>query len=55
MGLPGKMDRMGHSSTQAALIYLRGGAQRQRIIAEAVSDMVRSALENPPDGQAGSR
>jgi hypothetical protein len=49
------MDRMGHSSTQAALIYMHGGDQRQRIIAEAVSDMVRTALENPPDGQAGPR
>jgi hypothetical protein len=33
------MERMGHSSTRAALIYLHGGAERQRTIADAVSEL----------------
>jgi integrase len=42
------MDRMGHSSTRAALIYLHGGDQRQQAIARAVSDMARKALRERP-------
>ena len=42
------MERMGHSSTRAALIYLHGGDERQRAIAETVSDMARSALARQP-------
>ena len=45
------MDRMGHSSTRAALIYLHGGDQRQRAIADTVSAMVQEALrEQPAEG-----
>jgi integrase len=39
------MERMGHSSTKAALIYLHGGEARQRTIAEAVDDLARTALQ----------
>jgi hypothetical protein len=46
------MERMGHSTTRAALIYLHGGDQRQRAIAETVSDMVRSALGSQPERPA---
>jgi hypothetical protein len=42
------MERMGHSSTRAALIYLHGGDQRQRAIADTVSAMVQEALREQP-------
>jgi hypothetical protein len=42
------MERMGHSSTRAALIYLHGGDQRQRAIAGTVSAMVQEALREQP-------
>jgi hypothetical protein len=32
------MERMGHSTTRAALIYLHGGDDRQRALAAGVSD-----------------
>ena len=38
------MDRMGHSSTRAALVYLHATSQRQRTIADAVGAMTRAAL-----------
>jgi hypothetical protein len=38
------MDRMGHSSTRAALVYLHATSQRQRTIADAVGTMTRAAL-----------
>jgi integrase len=34
------MDRMGHSSTRAALIYLHGSDARQRAIADGLSKLV---------------
>jgi integrase len=43
------MQRMGHSSTRAALIYLHGGGQRQRAIADSVSDMAQEALREQPE------
>jgi integrase len=49
------MDRMGHSSTRAALIYLHGGDQRQRAIADAVSDTARKALRSQPRHRSGSQ
>jgi integrase len=48
------MERMGHSTTRAALIYLHGGDQRQRAIADTVSDMVRTTLGSQPDRPAES-
>jgi len=49
------MERMGHSTTRATLIYLHGGDQRQRAIAEMVSDMAQAALntqsERPAEAQ----
>ena len=47
------MERMGHSSTRAALIYLHGGDQRQRVIADAVSGMAQEALHEQPGHRAG--
>ena len=44
------MDRMGHDSERAALTYLHGSDARQHAIADALSDLARSELE-----QAGQR
>ena len=49
------MERMGHSSTRAALIYLHGGDQRQRAIADSVSDMAQQALREQPERGAEPR
>ena len=38
------MDRMGHNSTRAALIYLHSSDERQRKLADAVGDRPRAAL-----------
>jgi len=46
------MDRMGHSSTRAALIYLHASDDRQHIVADTVSEMARAALRKPTNGQA---
>jgi hypothetical protein len=40
------MERMGHSTTRAALIYLHGGDGRQRALAAGVTDQVRAALQS---------
>ncbi len=49
------MERMGHSSTRAALIYLHGGDQRQRAIAEMVSDMAKAVLDTQSERPAGAQ
>ena len=38
------MDRMGHSSTRAALIYLHSSDERQRKLADVVGQAARAAL-----------
>ena len=38
------MDRMGHSSTRAAMVYLHSTGDRQRKIADALSDLARAEL-----------
>ena len=38
------MDRMGHSSTRAALIYQHSSDERQRVLADAVGDAARAVL-----------
>jgi hypothetical protein len=38
------MERMGHSSTRAALVYLHSTSERQLAIADAVSKQARAAL-----------
>jgi len=38
------MDRMGHSSTRAALIYQHSSDERQRKLADAVGEVARAAL-----------
>jgi hypothetical protein len=48
-------DRMGHSTTRAALIYLHGEDQRQQAIADAVGDMARKALRERPRRRSESQ
>jgi hypothetical protein len=38
------MDRMGHSSARAAMVYLHSTGERQRKIADALSDLARGEL-----------
>jgi len=41
------MERMGHDSPRAALIYLHSSADRQRTLADAVGDAARAQLSKP--------
>ncbi|WP_308120074.1 tyrosine-type recombinase/integrase [Streptomyces bambusae] len=49
------MTRMGHSTARAALIYQHAGADRDRLIADALSDLVRKGRQGTagPKGHAG--
>jgi hypothetical protein len=38
------MERMGHSSTRAALVYLHSTSERQRTLADAVGKAAKAAL-----------
>jgi hypothetical protein len=38
------MERMGHSSTRAAMIYLHSTGERQRKIADTLGDLARAEL-----------
>jgi len=44
------MDRMGHSSTRAALIYLHGNDDRQRAIADGLSKLAQRELRRQEPG-----
>ncbi len=46
------VERMGHSRTRAALIYLHGSDERQRALADAVSERARTAI---PSGRRRRR
>jgi integrase len=50
------MERMGHTSTRAALVYLHSTGERQRTLADAVGKLARSALRQAkrPDGGKAS-
>jgi hypothetical protein len=39
------MDRMGHSSARAALIYLHSSGERQRTLADAGGEAASAALQ----------
>jgi hypothetical protein len=41
------MERMGHSSSRAALIYLHSTSDRQRQLAETVAARVQAELSKP--------
>jgi len=44
------MERMGHSSTRAALIYLHSSDERQRTLADAIGKAARAALRKTEPG-----
>ena len=51
------MDRMGHSTSRAALIYLHGSMERQQMIADAISEQARhqmASLHNTGSGKPGA-
>jgi hypothetical protein len=45
------MDRMGHSTTRAAMVYLHGSDQRQQVIADALGKRAAKDLERPHIGR----
>jgi len=47
------MDRMGHDSARAALIYLHGSDARQQEIADSLSRRAREELKRGSGRQAG--
>jgi len=47
------MERMGHTSTRAALIYLHSTSERQHTLADAVGKLARAQMRQvrkPADG-----
>lgn len=51
------MDRMGHNTTRAALIYQHGSAERDRLIADAISKLAAAErdLSKSPSGTQRAR
>jgi hypothetical protein len=45
------MDRLGHSTTRAALTYLHATNERQRVVADAVGTKARAAMRKASKGQ----
>jgi integrase len=54
-GLRELMDRMGHSTARAAMIYLHGTDERQHAIADALSQFTIDALKRRPAGRSGTQ
>jgi hypothetical protein len=51
------MDRMGHSTSRAALVYLHGSMERQQMIADAISEQARHQMtsrHNTASGLSGA-
>ena len=40
------MERMGHSTTRAAMVYLHSTDERQRKVADALGDLARAELQD---------
>jgi integrase len=49
------MDRMGHSTTRAAMAYLHGSDERQQLIAGELSRQTAAALGGPNPGRSGTQ
>jgi hypothetical protein len=49
------MDRMGHDSERAALVYLHGSDERQHQIADTLSQIARDELKRGSKREAGKR
>jgi hypothetical protein len=47
------MDRMGHDSERAAMIYLHGSDARQQQIADTLSKLARDELRRGASGKSG--
>ena len=47
------MDRMGHSTTRAAMAYLHGSDERQQVIADALSSRAAAELNRPETRPSG--
>jgi integrase len=54
-GLRELMERMGHSTTRAALTYLHASDERQRAIAEALSKISNSELKRRGSARSGTQ
>ena len=54
-GLRELMERMGHSTTRAALTYLHASDERQRAIAEAMSKISAGELRRRRPAPSGTR
>jgi integrase len=54
-GLRELMDRMGHSTTRAALIYLHASDDRQRAIADALSKVSATELKRCSPNRSGTQ
>ena len=57
-GLRELMDRMGHSTARAAMVYLHATDERQRAIADALSQLAegsRGRQSSPPSGTQRAR
>ena len=48
------MDRMGHSTTRAAMVYLHGSDERQQVIADALSKRAARELGRSKTGASGT-
>jgi len=49
------MDRMGHSTARAAMIYLHGSDERQRAIADVISRRAASEFKPQQPNRSGTR
>jgi integrase len=49
------MDRMGHSTTRAAMVYLHGSDERQQVIADALSRRAAKELGRSRTGPSGTQ
>jgi integrase len=54
-GLRELMDRLGHSTTRAALTYLHASDDRQRAIAEALDKITHDQIRRPRSRQSGTQ
>jgi len=49
------MDRMGHSTTRAAMVYLHGSDERQQAIADALSKQAADELGRSKKRRSGTQ
>ena len=47
------MERMGHSSTKAALVYLHSTSERQQTLAAAVGKLAKAELQKAKKADGG--